>query len=140
MIYIYIIYIYDNIYIHTYIYAGELFLVPLFCLTKSQERYHIKNKIILTAARSKSRVRNRPTGELETIPPQRPFFFDLEVVLFLTLEVVLFQTLVSLSVFPYLGLIGPFFGHQKTIIDVHVGRSVVLFLALANVELFLLIT
>ena len=55
----------------------------------------------------------------------------LEVVLFLTLEVVLFLTLVSLYVFPYLALIGPFLD-TKNIIDVHVGRSVVLFLTLAN--------
>ena len=84
-------------------------MVPLFCLTKSQEQYHFLKKIILTAARSKSRVRNRPTGELETVPPQRPFFLHLEVVLFLTLEVVLFITLVWLYVFPYLALIDTFF-------------------------------
>ena len=26
--------------VYIYIYAGELVLVPLFCLTKSQEQYH----------------------------------------------------------------------------------------------------
>ena len=46
---------------------------------------------------------------------------------FLTLEVVLFLTLVSLYVFPYLGLFGFFF------FESHVGTSVVLLLTLENV-------
>ena len=32
----------NNMYVyrHIYVYAGELVLVPLFCLAKSQEQYH----------------------------------------------------------------------------------------------------
>ena len=59
---------------YIYIYAGELVLVPLFGLSRVRNSTTFFKKIIPTAARSKSRVRNRPTGELETVPPQRPFF------------------------------------------------------------------
>ena len=49
-------------YIYINIYAGELVLVPLFGLTKSQERYHIKkNKSFLQQPEANQ--------ELETDPP-----------------------------------------------------------------------
>ena len=57
-----------------------------------------------------------------------------QVLLFPTLEVVLFLTLVSLHVLSYLGLSGLFF--KQKIIESHVGTSVVLFLALENVGVF----
>ena len=45
-----------------YIYAGELVLVPLFCLTKSQEQYHFKKKSFLQQPEANQ--------ELETDPPE----------------------------------------------------------------------
>ena len=65
------------IYIHTqpYIYiCRRVIFGTIFGLSRVRNSTTFKKKIILTAARSKSRVRNRPTGELETVPPQRPFF------------------------------------------------------------------
>ena len=47
---------------YIYIYAGELFLVPLFCLTKSQEQYHLKKKSFLQQPEANQ--------ELETDPPE----------------------------------------------------------------------
>ena len=46
---------------HIYIYAGEFVLAPLFGLTKSQERYHIKKKSFLQQPEANQ--------ELETDPP-----------------------------------------------------------------------
>ena len=48
--------------IYIYIYARELVLVPLFWPYQESGTVPHKKKIILTAASSKSRVRNRPTG------------------------------------------------------------------------------
>ena len=49
-------------------------MVPLFLPFQELETVPPKQQIILTAATNKSRVRNRTTGELEAVPPQRSFF------------------------------------------------------------------
>ena len=113
------------------------FWYHFFGLSRVRNSTTFLKKIILTAARSRSRVRNRPTGELETVPPQRPFF-HLEVVLFLALEVVLFLTLDLALCFPMFGTNWPLFLTPKSIIDMQAGQSVVLFLTLANLGVVML--
>ena len=112
------------------IYAGELVSVPLLAFSRVSFCATLKN--IFAAATSKSRLKNCTTGELETVPPQRSFFAPLKVAQFLTLEVVQFLTLVSLYVFPYLKLFGPFLKKKTKIIESYVGTSVVQFLAFEN--------
>ena len=61
-----------EIYIYTYKICRRVSFGITFSISRVRNSTTFKKKF--TAATSKSRARNRTTGELETIPPQRSFF------------------------------------------------------------------